>query len=178
MTTAEYLATPELVQPQELAYGVLRVADSPAPIHQQAVADLFRAVDAHVRGRLLGRVWLSPLDVILDAEAALVVQPDLFFVSNDRAWIVTDRVRGAPDLVVEVLSPHPRVGVLREHLEWFARYGVRECWLLHQFERRLEIVQFDAGAVISRRTVQANEAIRSAVLPDFDQPLDAMLTWS
>jgi Uma2 family endonuclease len=116
--------------------------------------------------------------VILDNEAALVVQPDLFFVSNDRARIVTDRVRGAPDLVVEVLSPHPRVGVLLEHLEWFARYGVRECWLLYQFERRLEILQFDAGAAIGRRTVQANEPIRSAVLPDFDQPLDAMLTWS
>ena len=178
MTTAEYLATPESVQPQELAYGLLRVADSPAPIHQQAVADLFRALDAHVRGRLLGRVWLSPLDVILDNEAAVVVQPDLFLISNDRAGIVTDRVRGAPDLVVEVLSPHPRVGVLLEHLEWFARYGIRECWLLHQFERRLEILQFDAGAAIGRRTVQANEPIRSAVLPDFDQPLDAMLTWS
>jgi hypothetical protein len=46
----------ESAQPQELAYGLLRVADSPAPIHQQAVADLFRALDAQVRGRLLGRV--------------------------------------------------------------------------------------------------------------------------
>jgi Uma2 family endonuclease len=177
MTTAEYLATPETVKPQELAYGVLRAADSPLPIHQQAVADLFRALDAHVRGGGLGRVWLAPLDVILDHDAALVVQPDLFFIANDRAEIVTDRVRGAPDLVVEVLSPHPRVGVLTERLEWFAHYGVRECWLFHQFERRLEILHFDDGRVTDRQTFQANDSVRSTVLPNFHESLDAMLTW-
>ena len=175
MTTAEYLATPETVKPQELAYGVLRVADSPLPIHQQAVADLFRALDAHVRGHMLGRVWLSPLDVILDYDAALVVQPDLFFISNARAKIVTDRVRGAPDLVVEVLSPHPRVGVLAERLEWFAHYGVRECWLLHQFERRLEILHFDDGQVTLRQTFHTHESIYSTVLPNFHESLDAIL---
>lgn len=177
MTTAEYLATPETLQPQELVYGVLRVADSPAPIHQQAVADLFLALHAHVRDRGLGRVWLSPLDVILDYDAALVVQPDLFFISTERAWIVADRVRGAPDLVVEVLSPHPRIGRLDERLAWFARYGVRECWLLHQFDRVLEILRFQAGAVAERRAFQAHEPVRSGVLPGFEQSLDTMLTW-
>jgi len=178
MTTAEYLATPETVQPQELAYGVLRVADSPMPIHQRAVLAVARALDAHVRERRLGEVWVSPLDVILDYEAALVVQPDLFFVSNERSQIVTVRVRGAPDLVIEVLSPHPRVGYLEERVGWFARYGVRECWLLHQFERRLEILRFDDGAIVERRSLQASEPIRSAVLPGFERSLDAILDWA
>jgi Uma2 family endonuclease len=76
-------------------------------------------------------VWLSPIDVILDAERALVVQPDLLVVSEARRAIVQDRVRGAPDLMIEVLSPNPRVGSIAERLRWFARYDVRECWLVH-----------------------------------------------
>jgi Uma2 family endonuclease len=107
MTTAEYLKMPETVRPQELANGLLRVADSPTPHHQRAVLDLARALDGHVRECGLGEIWLSPLDVILDYDAALVVQPDLFFVSSERSWIVAERVRGAPDLVIEVLSPKP-----------------------------------------------------------------------
>src|SRR5262249_6428171 len=129
MTTAEYLATPESVVPQELAFGVWRVAESPTPRHQQAVLSLALALHKHVQAHRAGTVWVAPLDVILDEERALVVQPDLFVISNERAHILTDRVRGAPDLVVEVLSPQPRVGNINERVRWFAQYDVRECWL-------------------------------------------------
>jgi Uma2 family endonuclease len=178
MTTAEYLTTPETANPQELANGLLRVADSPMPNHQRAVLDLARALDAHVRAHALGEIWLSPLDVILDYDAALVVQPDLLFISNERSWIVTERVRGAPDLVIEVLSPNPRVGSLEQHIGWFGRYGVRECWLLHQRERQLEILRFDDGRIVERRRVGARDGIRSTVLPAFESTLDAVLRWA
>lgn len=47
----------------------------------------------------------------------------------------------APDLVLEVLSPNPRVGTLDERLDLFAKYGVREIWLLHQVSQRFEVVR-------------------------------------
>ncbi len=96
MTTAEYLRTPESVLPTELIYGVLRVAESPLPRHQAVVFDLGLALAEHVRERRLGEVWLAPFDVILDAGRSLIIQPDLFFVSNERGHIMNDRVRGAP----------------------------------------------------------------------------------
>ena len=117
MTTEEYLQTAETLKPTELIYGVLRVADSPLAPHQAAVLDLSLALVSHVRERRLGEIWISPFDVILDATRHLVVQPDLFFISNERSHILTDKVRGAPDLVVEVLSPHPRIGSLVERLD-------------------------------------------------------------
>src|SRR5262249_14921065 len=134
MTTSDYLALPETVRPQELAFGAHRVADSPLPRHQEAVLRLAVALNSHLQLHQAGTVWIAPLDVILDYDQALVVQPDLFVVSNDRAHIVGERISGAPDLVVEVLSPRPRVGDINERVGWFARYGVRECWLAYLAE--------------------------------------------
>jgi Uma2 family endonuclease len=177
MTTAEYLRTPESLVPTELIYGKLRVADTPMPRHQRAVRDLCFALVEHAESRRLGEVWISPLDVILDAERALIFQPDLFFISNERSDILTDRVRGAPDLVVEVLSPNPRIGTLGERIGWFQEYGVRECWLLHQFERRVEVLNFNNSNVIARTSFDARTPIRSKVLPDFERTLASMLRW-
>jgi Uma2 family endonuclease len=173
MTTQEYFATPETVLPQQLAYGVWQAADAPSAWHQELVAQLFLVLHGHVRSRGLGKMWLAPLDVILDYDRALVVQPDLLFISDERSVIVTDRVHGAPDLAIEVLSPWPRIGDMEERLGWFAEYGVRECWLVHQFERSVEVVQF--GDHARRRRFEASTRISSAVLPQFALSLDDIL---
>jgi len=173
MTVDEYFNTPETVKPMELIFGALRGADSPTPRHQSAVADLFLSLNAHVRARRLGTVWLSPLDVVLDERKALIVQPDLMFVSNAREWIVGDRVRGAPDLVVEVLSPHPRIGRTDERVDWFREYGVCECWLVHQDRRDLTVIHCAAN---TRQIYGARQPIQSQVLTDFSETLDDILS--
>ena len=168
MTSVEYFGTPESVLPAELAYGTLLVRDAPSVAHQTAVASFFVALREHVWSRQLGSVWVAPLDVVLDEARALVVQPDLLFVSRDRAAMVRQRIYGAPDLVVEVLSPHPRVGDLNRRLEWFAAYGVGECWVYHQPEQRLEIITFDTSdRSIHRQVVGLDDAVASGCLPDF-----------
>jgi Uma2 family endonuclease len=175
MTTDEYLSLPEKLVPEELIYGVVRNAASPTPGHQWVLGQLFLALKAHVDEHRLGRVWPAPLDVVLDRERALIVQPDLLFVSLERTRLVTDRVWGAPDLVVEILSPRPRIGTLAERVEWFAKYGVRECWLVHQDVREVEVLQFDAGAVAYRDRFDASIPIRSRVFPAFGLSLDQIL---
>lgn len=80
-------------------------------------------------------MWSSPIDVVLDRDRHLIVQPDVIVAAEARVGIVTDRVWGPPDLVLEVLSPRPRIGTLQERIDWFSRYGVRECWLVHQDAR-------------------------------------------
>jgi Uma2 family endonuclease len=181
MTVDDYFnKTPETVKPMELVYGQLRAADSPTPHHQQAVLQLALALNAHVEERKLGRVWVAPLDVVLDHDRALIVQPDLFFVSNERESIIRDRVRGAPDLVIEVLSPYPRIGRTDERVGWFMQYGVRECWLVHQDQRSVRVIQFaERGytepAIASKRDYLRKARIESAVLPDFALTLDDIL---
>ena len=175
LSTYEYLRTPETMLPQELVYGVLRDAPAPAPRHQCVLVWMLVALVRHVYDRGLGVVLPSPIDVVLDAEQGLIVQPDLVFIAADRQQIVTDRVWGAPDLAIEIMSPHPRIGRLSERLEWFARYGVRECWLVHEFEREVEVLEFAGGAVAARHRLPETSPIGSVVLPEFELSLETIL---
>jgi Uma2 family endonuclease len=175
MTLREYFDTPESVVPQELVYGALRVADSPTPMHQAAVGALFLALHEHVRRLQLGRVWLAPLDVLLNPEGPLVVQPDLFVICDGGAATVSQKVFGAPDLVIEVLSPTPRIGDTDERVTWFAEHGVRECWLVHQLSGRVEVLHFRERRLRLRTTHARIERIMSGVLPDFDHSLSTIM---
>jgi Uma2 family endonuclease len=167
MTTEEYFLTPETMLPQELVWGRVRDAAAPTPGHQWVVGQFHVALKDHVEEHSIGRVWLSPIDVVLDRDSHLVVQPDLIVITAARAHIVTDRVWGPPDLVIEVLSPRPRIGTLEERIAWFAQYGVRECWLVHQDNRTVEVLQFSSAAIADRRTYLSHEQLRSSVLPTF-----------
>jgi Uma2 family endonuclease len=168
MTTLEYFRTPETTLPSELAYGVMRVAESPVANHQRVVRDLTIALTLHTRDHRLGEIFPAPMDVILDRDANLVVQPDLVFVAARRGDIVDERIDGAPDLVVEVLSPHPRIGRVHEKVEWFARYGVKECWLVDLSRRQIAVLTFDGGRVVTQALSSGHDRIASAVLPGFD----------
>ena len=164
MTTTEYLQTPETVLPRELAYGEFRVADSPTVPHQRAVSEIMFALVPFVREQQLGEALMAPMDVVLDFDAGLVVQPDLLFVSRERHHIVGDRIYGAPDLVVEVLSPNPRIGRVDEKVGWYARAGVRECWLANLVEKSVAVLSLANGGVAQRSVYRDAESIRSEVL--------------
>jgi Uma2 family endonuclease len=164
MTTAEYFQTPETVLPQELAFGEFRVADSPSVSHQRVVREFVMALTPFVQEQRLGELLFAPMDVVLDFEAALVVQPDLLFVSKERAHIVTDKVYGVPDLVIEVLSPYPRIGRLSERLGWFARYGVRECWLARLPQKQVTVMTLAKDGAPVETTFSHAERVRSQVL--------------
>ena len=84
-------------------------------------------------------------------------------------------MRGAPDLVVEVLSPNPRIGKTDERVGWFAQYGVRECWLVHQDERLVTMVDFTDRRIDTRRPYRKDEPIESKVLPEFRVSLKDIL---
>jgi Uma2 family endonuclease len=176
LTTEQYLNTPETLRPTEVIFGALRVADAPTVRHQQAVGALYLSLAPHVRERRLGTVLLAPVDVILDYSRALILQPDLLFVSRARRSILNrERIMGAPDLVIEVLSPHPRIGALQERLEWFAAYGVREIWLLHQTVERMDILGVADGRIAGQQSFDYATPLRSTVLPDFNPTLDDVM---
>ena len=171
LSVRDYFKTPETMKPMELAYGVVREPAMPAYGHQALATRLTSLLYQHVDERGLG-VCLAPMDVVLDERAALVVQPDILVVTKERLDIIRDRVWGAPDLVVEILSPRTARHDRTTKLGWYRQYGVRECWLVKYglHGRSVEVV--DLQTVSVPRLFTGDEPMRSYVLPDWSAPTD------
>lgn len=129
--------TPEDGNRYEVIDGELFVSPPPVERHQRGAGSLYGILWQHVTARRLGRVYFAPIGVVLDAENG--VQPDLIFVSNERAGIITERgVEGAPDLVVEVLSPSTRARDRGIKMRRYAAAGAPHYWLLDPSTQNLE----------------------------------------
>ena len=131
LTYEDYARLPD-DERYELINGELTLMPSPKEIHQTMAGRLFLSVGTFVRAMHLGKVYFAPFDVILsDAD---VVQPDLIFVSSERSHVITeDNVRGAPDLVVEILSPSTADYDRTVKRDLYARHGVPELWLVDPY---------------------------------------------
>jgi Uma2 family endonuclease len=174
MTTDEYLHSYETNRPRELVHGMVREPPAPFFSHQQVVLKIARLLADHVEAAGIGQIAVAPLDVILDADAWLIVQPDVLFIAAARMSIVKNQVWGAPDLVVEVLSPGTAVHDRTDKLGWYRQYGVRECWLVDPAAGRVTIVDF-TGATPDLRSVDQRGTIRSSVFTGFEPPASALL---
>jgi Uma2 family endonuclease len=164
LTLPEYLSGDETNRPFELAFGVVREPPAPTWEHQRVVGRAFTRLDRHVTRYGLGRVVQSPVDVVLDRDRALVVQPDVVFVATERLSICKARIWGAPDLAVEVLSTRTARHDRTVKLSWFQRYGVRECWLVDPIGCEVEVITLTEAAR-SSRVYGEKQLVRSAVLP-------------
>ena len=167
-----YLQYPETTRRMELVWGVVREPPAPRWGHQSVVTRLTVLLDTYVRAHGLGHICVSPIDVILDEVRALVVQPDIVFVSNERMSMVRQRVFGAPDVTIEVLSFGTAFRDRGEKLAWYRDYGVRECWLVDPVRLEVEVFPFEAGA--DARTFAVRETIQSYVLAGINLPVGSI----
>jgi len=126
----------------ELIHGRFYVSPSPSPLHQFVVGRLWRLLDdlAEVGG---GLALPAPSDVHLADHT--VAQPDVLYVSPERREIVRAWIEGAPDLVVEVLSPSTERTDRLLKLNRYAEAGVREYWLVDPAARMIEFLVNDGG---------------------------------
>jgi Uma2 family endonuclease len=127
----------------ELLYGWLVLTPAPSLRHQRVLAalnDLLRRFAAEHGGEAL----FSPLDVRLADHS--IVQPDLIYVSPARRDVLRERVHGAPDLVVEALSPSTARRDLGPKLRLYAESGVAEYWIVDPANGTFEFLVADAGS--------------------------------
>ena len=98
-------------------------------------------------------------------------QPDILFVSNERSGIIEDYIFGAPDLVIEILSPSTADRDRRIKLSLYARFGVREYWIIDPEQNTIQVIELETGGQNATRTYTSGSA-SSALLPGLDVPLD------
>jgi Uma2 family endonuclease len=173
MTVAEYLRRkPETMRPMELVYGVVREPPAPFFPHQAIVTHLGGLLDQHVRRGNLGVVSVAPVDVVLDAGRHLVVQPDIVFVAAARRAIIRDRIWGAPELVVEVLSRRTAARDRTRKLGWYREYGVAEYWVVDPVRKAITVVPLTPRG--RRRRFSSSALVVSTVLPTLSLPVSAV----
>lgn len=128
LTYADLATLPDDGKRYELLEGVLYMSPAPSVRHQAIVMHL-GAWLYHAQEEGCGRAFVAPTDVVLAEDT--VVQPDLFFVRRERLAILTDAaLQGAPDLLIEVLSPATRERDLGAKRQLYARFRVPHFWLV------------------------------------------------
>jgi Uma2 family endonuclease len=138
---SDYLVLPD--QPRcELLYGRLPVTPAPTIRHQYLVLAIGRLLDDLARKRG-GRAVVSPVDVVLADHS--IVQPDVIYVSSERTEILRLRAEGAPDLVVEILSPATARRDLGEKMRLYAESGVVEYWIVDPDRETFTFLENTAG---------------------------------
>jgi Uma2 family endonuclease len=171
-TVNDYMTTPPDKRYQ-LLDGELILAPAPSINHQRIIGRIFTALDQFVTARGLGYVVLAPCDVVLSSYD--VVQPDILFVSRARSGIVTEaNLQGAPDLVVEVLSPATEEYDRGYKRTLYGRHGVREYWLVDPETQRVEVLVGGAEGLAPAATYRRGQALASPLLGGLTIELDQL----
>lgn len=170
LTYDDFVLFPDDGKRHEIIDGVHYVTPSPNLGHQELLGRLHLAIGNFLSTRRhLGRVFLSPLDVVMSRYD--VVEPDLLFVAGDQESILTEaNVQGAPALVVEILSPSTRHRDQWIKRRLFDERGVREYWMVDPKARRITVCRrASTGAfpVVATPAADTGDQLETPLLPGF-----------
>ncbi|CAA9320470.1 MAG: hypothetical protein AVDCRST_MAG56-6873 [uncultured Cytophagales bacterium] len=143
----------------------LYMSPAPSAEHQRLLKRIFRLLDGYVEEKGLGEVNIAPFDVILDEDN--VVQPDLFFVATEKRGAIADRgLLGAPDLIVEILSPSSFYRDTVQKKDLYETFGVGEYWIADPANQVIEIFTLAEGKYRLHAFLAGSGEITSARLGD------------
>ncbi len=164
-TYADYCLLPEGT-PCQLIGGKLIMTPAPDTYHQAISMRLGVEMANFTAGKKSGMVFFAPVDVFL--EDTEIYQPDIIFIAADRLHIIEPAgVRGAPDLVVEILYPSTAYYDLRKKFKVYARSGVREYWIADPHDRSIEVYKGKEGKFAQTLRVEGEGKAGSSVLEGF-----------
>ena len=140
------------------------MSPSPNRYHQDILFNIAYLLRQYLERNSIGKVYVAPFDVCLTD--LNVYQPDIVFVSQRKFSILTDQgAEGAPDLVVEILSPRTAEmdkGIKREI---YFRTGVKELWIVDPDSKGIAVYRLRENAETPAATYGENETFESELLP-------------
>jgi Uma2 family endonuclease len=154
----------------EVIEGTLLLTPAPTTWHQRLCGRLFTMLDEHVRRHDLGEVLIAPCDVVLSKTN--VVQPDILFVQKERLAIIGEKfISAAPDLLVEVVSPGTKMRDRRMKFRLYARFGVRELWIVDGEPGSVEVFLNHGARFELEKGYDSGDTLNSKVLSKLRLPL-------
>jgi Uma2 family endonuclease len=154
----------------EIIMGKIFPMSAPTTLHQHIIGELFFTMYAFFKHTSCN-VILSPIDVRLPVGKQgntfkTVMQPDLCVIC-DKSKIVTQGIIGAPDLVVEILSPSNRQIEIHEKFEAYQASLVREYWIIHPGEHwMLQYVLNENHLFVLHKKYENLSRIASVIFPE------------
>jgi len=160
MTAAQFLELPEDRHPIQLIEGKLVEMAAPIPKHQRLVKRFANLLDNLVPN---GEVFISPIAVYLDENN--VPEPDVVWVSEDgRCEIQDTLLRGAPELIVEILSPTTARYDKTVKFLLYEKYRISEYWIVDPIREQVEVWELTADEYSLKGTFQPTDTFASKVL--------------
>ena len=165
-TVEDYMLLDEGAPFQLINYDLV-MSPSPLLIHQLIVGELHTLLKVFLKAtQNKGIVVLSPMDVRLDE--GNIFQPDLCFIAADRInELAKERIVGAPDLIIEILSPSNAYYDLRQKKNIYEKYGVKEYIIIDPIDQNADVYTLTNGGFILSQTAQKSEILKSLLLPGF-----------
>nr|NIR48553.1 Uma2 family endonuclease [candidate division KSB1 bacterium]NIR69031.1 Uma2 family endonuclease [candidate division KSB1 bacterium]NIS24097.1 Uma2 family endonuclease [candidate division KSB1 bacterium]NIT71016.1 Uma2 family endonuclease [candidate division KSB1 bacterium]NIU24716.1 Uma2 family endonuclease [candidate division KSB1 bacterium] len=137
-TYQDYLDLPEDGERYEVINGELVMVPAPDTNHQDVSGKIEFELRKFNEKIHAGKIFDAPIDVVLSEEN--IHQPDILFIANENSQIITDKnISGAPDLIIEILSPSTAYYDLVEKKDNYEKFGVKEYWIVDPKKRRVEL---------------------------------------
>jgi Uma2 family endonuclease len=121
----------------QLIDGEVVISVPPIPKHQEIVGEVLYLLMTHAKQHG-GKVYTSPIEVFLDKEN--IFEPDVLYIKPDsKCKVEAKRLNGAPNLVVEVLSPSTAKYDKQQKYEAYEKHGVEEYWIIDPVHEIFEV---------------------------------------
>ena len=163
LTYQDWLAFPDDGRLYEILEGDLFVTPPPSIRHQRISRDLGLHLARHLEDTGAGEMLHAPVGVRLSDDD--VVEPDLLVVLTAHADRIGEQaVLGAPDLVVEILSPGTARRDLGTKREKYEAAGVREYWIVDPESRSVEVLSLESDRFVRRGLFRSTDTLESSIL--------------
>ncbi|MGE0431777.1 MAG: Uma2 family endonuclease [Planctomycetota bacterium] len=176
LTWADYLRLPDDGQRHEVINGVHHVSPAPQPGHQRSVVRISTRIEQWIEASGDdGLVFVSPIDVILQElpDRVTTVQPDVVYLRGIKRSLVTDRgIEGAPDLVIETLSPRTSAWDLGEKRSLYERCTIPEYWIVDRDARTVLQLRLDGAFYREVGRFGVGDTVSTPLLPGFELSVD------
>jgi Uma2 family endonuclease len=174
ITYDDYRTLPDDGNRYEIIGGELFMT-SPITQHQRISQRIERALDNYIQEHKLGEYFHAPMDVVLSMRD--VVQPDIFYISNQRTHIISQKnVVEAPDLVIEILSESTEIIDRTRKKTLYEKYGVNEYWIVDPFQKTVEQFTLENKNFELNARVEQSQTLVSLVMEGFTLPLDKVFS--
>jgi len=175
-TYADYVARPEGERWELIDGEAYAMSPAPTNAHQLIVGELFTTIHDYFRGKSC-RPFVAPFDVRLpkmglaDQQIDTVVQPDISLVCDPDKLKDNHGCLGAPDWVIEVLSPSTAIHDQRTKRALYERHGVAEYWLVHPGDRSVSIYRLANGAYGQPEVFGPEDEVSAQAFPELIVPV-------